>query len=188
MGRKMSERKKEHSLKWGVPLEEVAGKVSGTLVDYPDFKTAELHANIKRGMEVPLSGVASMPDVIRKVIDLRTQQNERAQNWIQQVHKIVNDGENMTEEEKMSAIMTAEWDVRRQSFSPRQRMRLEFAETVLSSITDHLLTETAAVDGARGNQSVEMVKALVLHDENTMEKLFSEKKRRRTMRHPLGGE
>ena len=179
----MSEKDK-HSQKWGVPLEEVAGKVSGTLVDYPDFQAAELHANIKRGMEVPLSGVASMPDVIRKALALREAQNTRALKWVEEVEKIVNDGEDLSEDEKQSAVETAKREVHRQLLSPKARVRYEFAETVLESITRHLMTETAAVEGGARKDAGDMVKALVLHEKD-FDSMFPSKQKR-SWRHPLG--
>ena len=178
-------KKDEHSSKWGVPLEEVAGKVSGSLVDPPDFQAAEIHANIKRGMEVPLSGVASMPDVIDKALQLRELQNQRALQWIADVRETVLNGEGLSPEEQESAIRSAEHDVQRQLLSPNAKMRLEFASTIIRSVTNHLLLETAGVEGKRAEQSVEMVKALVLHEQNQFDKLFPEKKQR-SLRHPLG--
>ncbi len=178
-------KKDEHSSKWGVPLEEVAGKVSGSLVDPPDFQAAEIHANIKRGMEVPLSGVASMPDVIDKALQLRELQNQRALQWIADVRETVLNGEGLSPEEQESAIRSAEHDVQRQLLSPNAKMRLEFASTMIRSVTNHLLLETAGVEGKRAEQSVEMVKALVLHEQNQFDKLFPEKKQR-SLRHPLG--
>src|SRR5947199_3710263 len=95
----MSEKDK-HRSKWGVPIEQVGGKVSGSLVDPPDFQAAEIHANIKRGMEVPLSGVASMPDVIDKALELRERQDLRAREWVNDVRNIVLNGEGLSAEER----------------------------------------------------------------------------------------
>jgi len=178
-------KKDEHSSKWGVPLEEVAGKVSGSLVDPPDFQAAEIHANIKRGMEVPLSGVASMPDVIDKALELRERQDMRARQWVSDIRETVLNGEGLSAEEQESAIRSAEHDVQRQLLSPNAKMRLEFASTVIRSITQHLLLETAGVEGKRAEQSVDMVKALVLHEKSVFD--MQNPKKERSLRHPLGG-
>jgi len=94
-------------------------------------------------------------------------------------------GEGLSAEEQESAIRSAEHDVQRQLLSPNAKMRLEFASTVIRSITQHLLLETAGVEGKRAEQSVDMVKALVLHEKSVFD--MQNPKKERSLRHPLGG-
>src|SRR5438445_772892 len=109
----------EHRKKWGVPLEEVAGQVSGHVVAPPNFEAIERLANIKRGMEVPLSGTASMPDVLRKIQELRESQDAFAKDKM----KIIIADPVMKDEEKTEKIRM----LRNQLLSDKKRQRMEFA-------------------------------------------------------------
>ena len=132
-----------------------------------------------------MSGVASMPDVIDKALELRERQDMRARQWVSDIRETVLNGEGLSAEEQESAIRSAEHDVQRQLLSPNAKMRLEFASTVIRSITQHLLLETAGVEGKRAEQSVDMVKALVLHEKSVFD--MQNPKKERSLRHPLGG-
>ena len=181
----MSDGREEHARKWRIPLEEVAGQTSGHLVDPPNFQTIELLANIKRGSEVVLGGVASMPDVLEKIKELRIKQDE----IIQTEKQIVADYELATkngasEEDKK------EWlDWKNNALIPLhaqfKRTRMELARHMVGSLVNHVLLETGAVEGERAKQIVEINKAQVLQDRNDFERLFPEKKKR-SLRHPLG--
>ena len=166
----------EHRKKWGVPLEEVAGQVSGHVVAPPNFDAIERLANIKRGMEVPLSGTASMPDVLRKIQSLREEQDMFAKEKIKTIQSTIN----MTDDEKNEKIRL----LGHQLLSDKKRQRMEFASVMLESVTKHLLNETPAVEGKGAEHAVEMVKALVLHQQDAFEKMFPEKKGR-SLLHPL---
>lgn len=170
------ERSDAHRAKWGVPLEEVAGQVSGHVVAPPNFDSIERLANIKRGMEVPLSGTAAMPDVLRKIQALRESQDSYAQSKM----KLIEADTTLTPDQKLAKTEM----LRHQLLSDKKRQRMEFASVMIESVTKHLLNETPAVDGKGAEQAVDMVKALVLHQQDAFEKMFPEKKGR-SLLHPL---
>ena len=182
----MSETEREsHAKKWGVPLEEVAGRTAGHLVDPPHFTAVELLANIKRGTEVVLGGVASMPDVLEKIRELRLEQYR----IIDAEKTIVADYERETRN-GISDEDRREWDQwRAHSLSEMHKQfkdtRIQLSRFMVGSLVNHVMLETASVDGKRAEQVVEVNKAMVLRDENAFDKMFPEKKHR-SLLHPLG--
>lgn len=181
----MSERDKEHREKWGVPLEEVAGRTAGHLVDPPNITAVELLANIKRGSEVVLAGVASMPDVLRKVKSLRDEQEAiilAEKMVVADYDHAVNNG--------ASDVDKAEWKQWKENTMSAlhkrfKATRMDFAEEAVGSLFKHVMVETAAVDGKRAEQVVTVNNAMVLQNQNALLKLFPDKKKR-SLRHPLG--
>lgn len=172
-----------HGKKWRVPLEEVAGQISGTLHDPPDFKAVELHANIKRGTEVVLGGVASMPDTLEKIREMRLLQfdiirKEKLIVELLQVAPEILDGDS----EEFEAEARRTLDGFHRDF---KETRIQLSSYMVGSLVNHVLLETSAVDGKAREQGVEEVKALVLHEENQFEKMFPERKHR-SLLHPLG--
>ena len=182
----MSELEREsHAKKWGVPLEEVAGRTAGHLVDPPHFTAVELLANIKRGTEVVLGGVASMPDVLQKIRDLRIEQSR-----IIDVEKTIVADYARATANGISMDDLKEWDRwRGEQLAECHRKfkdtRIELSRFMVGSLVNHVMLETAAVDGERSKQVVEVNKAMVLRDENAFDKMFPEKKHR-SLLHPLG--
>lgn len=185
----MSDRDKEHREKWGVPLEEVAGRTAGHMVDPPNITAVELLANIKRGSEVVLGGVASMPDVLLKIKELRSEQ----QVIIAEEKRIVDEyehsiqphfGQEVGEEEKRKLEMH-----KQEQLAPLHKRfkatRMDLAECMVGSLFKHVMVETAAVDGKRAEQMVTINNAMVLQGNNDLLKLFPEKKKR-SLTNPLG--
>jgi hypothetical protein len=181
----VSERDKEHREKWGVPLEEVAGRTAGHLVDPPNITAVELLANIKRGSEVVLAGVASMPDVLQMVKSLRDEQT----TVIAEEKKVIAEYElktrnGISEEERVKLVL--EKDEKMAPLHKRfKATKMALAECMVGSLFKHVMVETAAVDGKRAEQVVTVNNAMLLQNQNDLAKLFP-KEKKRSLRHPLG--
>jgi hypothetical protein len=184
----MSEKKNrdsEHREKWGVPLEEVAGRTAGHLVDPPNVTAIELLANIKRGSEVVLAGVASMPDVLDKISQMRDEQA----SIIMAEKMIISDFEKATSN-GISEADLQEWTRWKESMMAPlhkafKQTRMKLAHQMVSSLFEHVMIETAAVDGKRAEQVVTVNNAMVLQNQNDLAKLFPERKKR-SLTNPLG--
>lgn len=179
------QRKDEHREKWGVPFEEVSGRTSGHLLDPPDFGAVERLANIKRGTEVVLAGVASQNDAYDVILTER-----EAQDRIIALEKtVVKDyatamGNGGSDQDKEEWTL---WKERTMEdlHSQFKKTKVRFAKGLTSSLIWHVLNETPAVDGKRAEQMVDVNKAQVLQDRNNLSLLFPEKKKR-SLRHPMG--
>lgn len=183
--KKRKDRDAEHREKWGQPLEEVAGRTAGHLVDPPNITAIELLANIKRGSEVVLAGVASMPDVLDVIRELRDEQNV-----IIEAEKVVVRDYELGTRNGISAEDLKEWDTWKSTTLEAlhrqfKQTRMRFAKTAVGSLFSHVMIETAAVDGKRAEQVVTVNNAMVLQDRNDLAKLFPEKKKR-SLTNPLG--
>lgn len=178
----------EHERKWRhATYEEVAGQTVGHLADPPNAQSIELTANIKRGAEVVLGGVASMPDVMAKIIQLRPIQN----SIIRTEKTIVSEFNQAFEGNGADDPLYMDWkDYRDEAMAVLHEQfkmtRMELGNVQVTSLKDHILLETAAVEGERAKQLTEINKVQVSRDLNGMEQLEGMSRNRRSLRHPLG--
>lgn len=184
----LSEQKKmDHQQKWrGASYEEVAGQTAGHLIDPPDFNTVERLANIKRGTEVVLAGVASQMDAYDVILKERAIQDliiSQEKIVVKDYEKMMSDG--LSDQDKAEVEL---WKVSTIQDLHQQfkRTRVRFAQGLTGSLIHHVLNETRAIDGKLEEHMVDVNKAQVLRDDGQIEKLLGGDKKKRSLRHPLG--
>src|SRR5213593_2776190 len=76
----------------GDTLEQVAREIVGAIHFPKDFNTLEMHANLKKGLEIPLMGIASMPDVLNGIYSKRIEEDSEIRAMMKLLEKHKNNG------------------------------------------------------------------------------------------------
>lgn len=162
--------------------EEIVARIARALHSPDNFNEIEIHAHLKPGLEVPLMGVATMPDVIRQIYARRQDEDKKFRLEIEEnlkrIGELKQDGweKDAEKSREVSLRLHRIQRIRPKLLTDARRMRYEHAENLLSSMVRHLYQITMAIDGKRAEQGVENIKAIVLHEQDKLEALMGNKK------------
>lgn len=161
--------KKGEGLSPGEEYSHTAREIAESLHAPDTFQQVEIHANIQKGLEIPLMGIPAIADTLAKIYEKRLEEDKTIRQKLVSVE----------DPARIKALS-------RRLLSDVKRTRYEHAVTMQRSMNTHYLQLSMAVAGKRAEQGVTNIAAIVNAEKDILDQLAPKRPSIRERLH-LGG-